>query len=115
MQLFAHLQTNLVPVQGQDGPISIYATQDNIHNTVSLFLINKTATDQQISIHADSVLPLPAWHSTNVNMHGYDMLVLTLHRNGSNEALTFSNSQSTQQNAPELQQVQCDNNTDGMC
>ncbi len=115
MQLFAHLQTNLVPVQGQDGPVSIYATQDNTHNTVSLFLINKTATDQQVSIHADSVLPLSAWHSANVNMHGYDMLVLTLHRNGSNEALTFSNSQSTQQNAPELQQLLCGNNTDGMC
>jgi len=115
MQLFAHLQNNLVALQGQNGPINIYATQDGTHNTVSLFLMNKTATDQQVSIHADSVLPLSSWHSVKVTIHGYDMLVLTLHRNGSNEALRFSNSQSTQQNTPELQHVLCSNTTDGTC
>lgn len=115
MQLFAHLQNNLVPLQGQSGPITIYATQDGTHNTVSLFLINKTATDQQVSIHADSVLPLSSWHSVNVTIHGYDMQVLTLHRNGTNEALRFSNSHTTQQDTPEFQHVLCGNNTDGTC
>ncbi len=115
MQLFAHLQNNLVPLQGQSGPLTIYATQDEMHNTVSLFLINKTATDQQVSIHADSVLPLSSWHSVNVTLHSYDMQVLTLHRNGTNEALRFSNSLSTQQGTPELQSVLCNNNTDGTC
>ncbi len=115
MQLFAHLQNNLVPLQAQNGPISIYATQDGKHNTISLLLINKSATDQQVSIHADSVLPLSSWHSVNVTIHGYDMQVLTLHRNGTNEALRFSNLQSTQQDTPELQHVLCANNTDGTC
>ncbi len=115
MQLFAQLQNNLVPLQGQNGPVSIYATQDGAHNTVSLFLVNKTATDQQVSIHADSILPLTSWHSANVNLHSYDLMVLTLHRNGSNEALSFSNSQSTQQNAPALQHLQCGDNTNGTC
>ncbi len=115
MQLFAHLQNNLVPLQGQSGSVIIYATQDGMHNTVSLFLINKTATDQQVSIHADSVLPLSSWHSVNVTLHSYDMQVLTLHRNGTNEALRFSNSLSTQQGTPELQSVLCNNNTDGTC
>ena len=115
MQLFAHLQSNLVPLQGQSGSVNIYATQDATHNTVSLFLINKTATDQEVSIHADSVLPLSSWHSVNLSIHGYDMLVLTLHRNGTNEALLFSNSQSTQQNAPELRHVLCAKTTDGTC
>jgi len=115
MQLFAHLQNNLVPLQGQSGPVNIYATQDATHNTVSLFLINKTATDQQVSIHADSVLPLSSWHSVNVSIHGYDMLVLTLHRNGTNGTRRFSNSQSTQQNASELQHVLCGDTTNETC
>ncbi len=115
MQLFAHLQNNLVPLQGQNGPISIYATQDGKHNTVSLFLINSTATDQRVSIHADSVLPLSAWHSVNVSVSGYEMLVLTMHRNGSNETLRFSNALPAQQNIAELQHMQCGNNTDRMC
>ncbi len=115
MQLFAHLQSNLVPLQGQSGPVNIYATQDGAHNIVSLFLLNKTATDQEVSIHADSVLPLSSWHSVNVRIHGYDMLVLTLHRNGTNETLRFSNSQSAQQNTPELQHVLCIKTTDGTC
>ena len=115
MQLFAHLQNNLVPLQGQNGPINIYATQDGTHNTVSLFLMNKTATDQQVNVHADSVLPLSSWHSVNVSIHGYSMLVLTLHRNGTDEALRFSNSDSIQQDTPELQDVLCSNNTNGTC
>nr|MBA2677319.1 hypothetical protein [Ktedonobacteraceae bacterium] len=115
MQLFAHLQNNLVPLQGQNGPINIYATQDGTHNTVSLFLMNKTATDQQVSIHADSMLPLSSWHSVNVSISGYAMVVLTLHRNGNNEAFRFSNSDSTQQDTPELQDVLCSNNTNGTC
>ena len=115
MQLFASLQNNLIPLQTQNGPVNIYATQDAMHNTVSLFLMNKTAMDQQVHIHADSILPLSSWHSVTVNVHGYDMLVLTLHRNGNNEALRFSNSASTQQNTPEIQDMQCANTTDGTC
>ncbi len=115
MQLFAQLQNTLVPLQGQDGPVGIYATQDSGHNTVSLLLINKTASSQQISVHADSILPLTPWHSATVNLNGNDMVVLTLHRNGTNEAFSFSNSQSVQQNAPALQHLLCGNNTAGTC
>ena len=46
MQVFSHLQHNLIPVAVQRDPSSIYATQDDTHQTVSLLFINKSATTQ---------------------------------------------------------------------
>lgn len=96
MEMFARLQKNLIPLQGQNGPVNIYATQSNDHNTVSLLLLNRTATSQQVSVRQDSILPLVAWHSSSVSIDGYGMVVLTLHRNGNNEALSFTNREAAQ-------------------
>ena len=47
MQLFAHLQRNLVPLQTQSQAVSVYATQDEKGQTVSLLFINKSDSPQQ--------------------------------------------------------------------
>ncbi|HLG79036.1 MAG TPA: hypothetical protein VKX46_21670, partial [Ktedonobacteraceae bacterium] len=111
MQLFAHLQRNLVPIQSTQGPISVYATQDTSSTTVSLILINKTSTTQQVRVSPGSVLPLNPWKSASVTLQGYSMAVLTLHRNGSNEAFTFNNTGNPQQAAPAVQHVVCQDQT----
>ena len=46
MQLFSHLQHNLIPIETQGNSINMYATQDDAHQTVSLLLINNSATTQ---------------------------------------------------------------------
>jgi hypothetical protein len=111
-QLFAQLQNNLIPVQGVQGPVSIYATQDSGHKTVSILLINKTNESQHISIRPDSLLPFSTWSSSNMTIPGYSMAVLTLHRNSSNEAFSFSNKANAQQAAPGVQHANCGSNTD---
>jgi len=112
MQLFARLQNNLIPVLPAPGPVSIYATQDSGHKTVSLLLINKTNESQHISVRPDSLLPFNTWSSSNLIIPGYNMAVLTLHRNSSNEAFSFSNNANAQQAAPGVQHANCGNNTD---
>ncbi len=112
MQLFAQLQNTLIPVQGAQGPVSIYATQDSGHKTVSLLLINKTNESQHISVRPDSLLPFNIWSSSNLTIPGYSMAVLTLHRNSNNEAFSFSNNANVQQAAPGVQHANCGNNTD---
>jgi hypothetical protein len=94
MQLFPHLQSNLVPIQGAQGAVSVYATQDNGHATASLFFVNRTSNSLHISVQAESILPWSSWPDASLTLQGYSMTVLTLHRNGSNgsnEIFSFDN------------------------
>ncbi len=111
MQLFAQLQHNVVPMQGAQGLVSIYATQDSEHNTVSLLLINKTSESQHASVQAAGFLPFSQWQSANLTIQAYSMVVLTLHRGGSDEAFSFNNQVSSQQAAASVQHSVCGSNT----
>jgi Glycoside hydrolase family 44 len=111
MQLFAQLQHNVVPLQDTQGPVSIYATQDGEHNTTSLLLINKTNESQRVNVQAAGILPFSQWQSANLTIQAYGMVVLTLHRGGSDEAFSFSNQVSSQQAVPDVQHVVCGSNT----
>jgi len=110
MQLYAQLQPNLVPIQGEQGPISMYATQDKQHATVSILFINKTAEDQQVNVHSDGFLPFSSWKHADLNITAYGMAVLTLHKGGSDEAFSFSESGSSQQITPAIQHLTCGSN-----
>lgn len=111
MQLFAHLQSELVPIQGEQGPVSVYATQNQEHNTVSLLLINKSTDSQSGDVQAASILPFSPWHGTSLVIPAYGILVLTLHRGASNEAFSFNNTQTAQQDVPDIQHLVCGSNT----
>jgi hypothetical protein len=110
MQLFAQLQPNFVPIQGEQGPISMYATQDKQHATVSILFINKTSENQQVSVHSDGFLPFSSWKHADLNITAYGMAVLTLHKGGSDEAFSFSESGSSQQITPAIQHLTCGSN-----
>ena len=110
MQLYAQLQPNLVPIQGEQGPISMYATQDKQHATVSILFINKTDENQQVSVHSDGFLPFSSWKHADLNITAYGMAVLTLHKGGSDEAFSFSESGSSQQITPAIQHLTCGSN-----
>jgi hypothetical protein len=116
MQLFSHVQSQLVPIQGAQGPVSVYATQDDGHNTASLLFVNQTSHSQQISVQVKSILPAnvwqglqkwSAWHAASLTLRGYSMAVLTLHRDGSDEVFRFDNTVNAQQAVPEVQHVEC--------
>lgn len=89
MQLFARLQRNLVPVQGTQSPVSIYATQNGGHTTVSLLFINQANTSQEVRVQGEGFLN--PWQSAMLTLPGYGMAVLTLHRGSKDETLRFDN------------------------
>lgn len=116
MQLFSHVQSQLVPIQGAQGPVSVYATQDDDHITASLLFVNQTSHSQEISVQMKSILPANvwqglqkwnAWRDASLTLQGYSMAVLTLHRDGSNEVFSFDNTVNAQQGVPEVQHVVC--------
>ena len=123
MQLFSHMQARLVPVQGAQGLVSIYATQESGHETVSLFFVNQTSLSQSISVQAENILPsgsrqelqaLSLWQAASLTLPGYSMAVLTLHRSGKDELFSFDDTASSQLGTPAVQYVVCSSAT-GIC
>lgn len=116
MQLFSHLQSHLIPIQGAQGSVSIYATRDDGNATASLFFVNQTNYSQHISVQAESILPWiswqgvqawSSWQGASLTLQGYSMAILTLHRNGSDDVFSFDNTVSKQSIVPEVQHVAC--------
>jgi glycosyl hydrolase family 44 len=98
MELFSHLQSNLIPLEAQRDPVSVYATQDNAHQKVSLLLINKSNTpqlaqisggDNQFGIASCTVDCGFIQHTLDVSLAGYSMVVVTLHLGGNAEAYSY--------------------------
>ena len=117
MQLFAQLQQDFVPMQGEHSQVDMYATQDPRHATVSVLFINKTNNSQNVNVQSDSFLPFSPWQHANLTIPANGIVVLTLHRGGSDEAFSFSTSGNSQQVTPAIQNVTCGTNTasTGIC
>ncbi len=90
MQMYSHLQHNYIPVGTQRDPISLYATQDDQHQKLSLLFINKSSAIQsaQVSVK-DQFLGLRAWPDTTISLFGNSLILVTLHRNGGAEAFSY--------------------------
>src|SRR5436305_14704805 len=87
MELFGHLQHNLVPLAVQREPVSVYATQDVAHQTVSLLFVNKSAMSQLAQINPVTQLAtISPWHDLSVNLAGSSIIVVTLHRGGESDS-----------------------------
>lgn len=90
MQLFSHLQHNLIPLSIQREPISTYATQDDAHQTASLMFVNKGATPQSVQIDPlNQFLTVSSWHSQTLSIAGNSIVVITLQK-GTNAATAYS-------------------------
>jgi hypothetical protein len=92
MQLFSHLQHNLIPLQVQHDPVSVYATQNDAHNTVSLLFINKSGDNQFAEVSAQNqILGTSPWHTQDISIAAHSMVLVTLHRGGGGaEAYSFT-------------------------
>ena len=91
MQLFSHLQNNLIQLAIQRNPVSLYATQDDTHQTVSLLFVNKSPVTQLVQVSAQNqFLSNDPWHDMNISLSGYSITLFTLHRNGGAEAYSYN-------------------------
>jgi hypothetical protein len=90
METFANLQDNLVPLGIQHNPISVYATQSDDHQKVSLLFINKSSVPESAEISpANNFLGLSPWHSLDISVGGNSVIVITLARDGDAESHYF--------------------------
>ena len=113
MQLFSHLQPNLIAVAAQHDPISMYATQDDAHQAVSLLFINKSALTQLVQVSAQNQLfGISAWHDMDISLYGYSMTLVTLHRGGGAEAYSYKVPTIDDANVAPLTYTVCGHRTD---
>ncbi len=113
MQLFSHLQPDLIPLQIQHDPISVYATQDDTHQTVSLLFVNKSSTNQFAEVTSQNQLfGFSPWLSQDISIGANSMVLITLHRNGGAEALSFIVPSTNDATISPLKQTVCGKKTD---
>jgi len=90
LQVFSHLQGTLIPIGVQSDPVSLYATQDETHQAVSLLFVNKTPVIQLAQVTAQNqFFGSSPWHDVNISLTGYSLTLVTLHRNGGAEAYSY--------------------------
>lgn len=113
MQMFSHLQHNLVPLQVQQNPISAYATQDDTRQTVSILFINKSVGNEVAHINAaNSFLGMNPWPNLDISLAGYSLVLVTLHRNGGAEAFSFPVPTTTDALINPIKETLCGNKVD---
>ena len=90
MQVLGQLQHNLIPLEVQRDPISVYATQDNAHQTVSLLFINKSSESQLAQISGGSnLLGISPWAGLDISLSADSIIAVTMHRNNTAEAYSY--------------------------
>ncbi len=90
MELFSHLQPDLIPLQIQHDPVSVYATQDDAHQTISLLFVNKSGTNQFAEVSSQNQLfGFSPWHTQDISIGANSIVLITMHRDGGAEAFSF--------------------------
>ncbi len=113
MQVFSHLQHNLIPLQVQGNPVSVYATQDDTHRTISLLFVNTSAMTQLAQVSAqDQFFGFSSWHDMDLTLFGFSIMLVTLHRGGGAEAYSYIVPNSNVPDVAPLLYTVCGNNLD---
>ncbi len=90
LQVFSYLQHNLIPVAVQRDPVSLYATQDDTQQAVSLLFVNKSPVVQLAQVSAQNqFFGSSPWHDVDISLSGYSITLVTLHRGGGAEAYSY--------------------------
>ncbi len=91
MQMFTHLQKNLLSLSIQREPVSVYATEDDARQTLSLMFINKSYDPQVAQIRPSAQFAsFNTWPSQDVHIAGNSIVVLTVHKGQSSTSEAYN-------------------------
>ena len=91
MQMFTHLQKNLLPLSIQREPVSVYATEDDARQTLSLMFVNKSYDPQVAQIRPSTQFAsFSSWPSQDVQIAGNSVVVLTLHKGQASTSVAYN-------------------------
>ena len=114
-QLYSHLQHNLLPLQVQHDPVDAFATVDDAHQALSLLFVNKSGVNQVAQVSPQNQLfGFSPWHTQQISIAAYSVVLVTMHRGGGAEAYSFSVPAADTTNINPLQQTVCGQKTDAL-
>ncbi|WIG59803.1 MAG: hypothetical protein OJF49_002550 [Ktedonobacterales bacterium] len=88
VQMYQHMQPEVIPVGGTSGPVSLYAATNADRSIATLFFVNSTAADAAVSITPSG--PFSAWHAASVTVPPYGVVCVELHRNSAGRYFLFA-------------------------
>jgi len=115
MEVFSHLQHYLIPLQIQHDPVSVFATQDEAHQAISLLFINKSGANQYAEVSPqDQIFGFSPWHTQDISIAAYSIVLVTLHRGSGAEAVSFIVPRTNDGPINLLKQTVCGHKTDAL-
>lgn len=115
LELYSHLQPGLVPLASEHNPVSIYATEDAAHQTVSLLFVNKVNSPQLAQVSADNqVFGARPWPSQDISLAPLSITLITLRRGGGADAYSYDVAVIDDTGAPPLTHTVCGKKTDAL-
>src|SRR2546427_7374078 len=115
LQLYAHLQPNLIPLASQRNPVSIYATQSDSHQDVSLLFINKANVAQLAQVRGQNqFLGISSWAKLDVSVPPYSITLVAVHHRAGADAFSFYPLKASDNNLPPLTHTVCGQNADAL-
>ena len=115
LQLYAHLQPNLIPLASQRNPVSIYATQSDSHQDVSLLFINKANVAQLAQVRGQNqFLGISSWAKLDVSLAPYSITLVAVHHRAGADAFSFYPLKASDNNLPPLTHTVCGQNADAL-
>src|SRR6266699_2061088 len=114
-QLYSHLQHNLLPLRVQHDPVDVFATVDDAHQALSLLFVNKSGVNQVAQVSPQNQLfGFSPWHTQQISIAAYSIVLVTMHRGGGAEAYSFSVPAADTTFINPLQQTVCGQKADAL-
>lgn len=88
MELYRHMEPEMVPVGGASDPVSVYASTTSDHHHLALMLINKGPASAAVDVQSQAWFS--GWPATHVTVPAYGIVCVTLDDSGSGQTYLYA-------------------------
>lgn len=88
MQLYSHMQAQMIPVGGAADPVSVYASVSNDHHHLALMLINKSPQPAAVSVQPHGLFS--GWSTVHTTVPAYGIVCVTMDDSGGGKTYLYA-------------------------
>ncbi len=88
MELYRHMEPEMIPVGGSSGPVSLYASASSDHHHLALMLINKAPTAAAVDIQSQAWFT--GWPNAHVTVPAYGIVCVMLNDSGAGQTYLYA-------------------------
>jgi hypothetical protein len=88
LQLYTHMAPQVIALGGDAGPTSVYAATNAARDTLTLMIVNKSASEVTIAVDPDRVWS--GWDSRHIQVPAYALACLVMHRGSAGQLYLYA-------------------------